>query len=130
MAKKKEYKNKYKEAAQSAASPDGKTAGKGGRKKLTYKSYLIAAAIIAGFVAFFMHHTVIAIVAMVLFIISGIAMGTQNLMFLGIGLVMGVLIGVLNKTDICQSIALIWSLFYTVLMLSGMLITYRASRKK
>jgi len=130
MAKKKEYKNKYKEAARSAEGAGQQMAKTGGRKKLTYKSYLIAASIIAGFVAFFVHHTVIAIVAMLLFLISGIAMGTQNLVFLGIGLVMGVLIGVLNKTDIWQSIALIWSLFYTVLMLSGMLMTYRSSRKK
>ncbi|MCI8608579.1 MAG: hypothetical protein HFE73_02950 [Firmicutes bacterium] len=130
MAKKKEYRNKYKEARENPASAEGAGNGKGGKRKLTYKSYLVGIAIIAGIVAFFMQNEWVAIGSMVVFLIAGIVMGPQNMVFLAVGASMGVLIAVLNKTSFWLSISLIWTLFYIALMISGMFMTWRASRGK
>ena len=96
---------------------------------MTYKSYFVAVSILGGFAAFFMANQIIAAVDLVLFLISGILMGKQNLVFLGFGALLGVLIAMLNQADYLISIALIWALFYTVLMVSGFFFMRRAGKQ-
>ena len=126
--KKKVYRNQYKTAGNSSSMVSGAETENGRKKKLTYKSYFVAVSILGGFAAFFMANQIIAAVDLVLFLISGILMGKQNLVFLGFGAILGVLIAMLNQADILISTALIWALFYTVLMLSGFFFMKRAKK--
>lgn len=127
--KKKVYKNPYKTSGESGTPASGEKQGTGGKKKLTYKSYFVAVSILGGFAAFFMANQIIAAVDLVLFLISGILMGKQNLVFLGFGAILGVLIAMLNQADYLISIALVWALFYTVLMVSGFFFMRRARKQ-
>ena len=127
--KKKEYRNKYKQPAQNVqAAEKAKKNGADGKKKPTFKSFFVGASIIGGFAAFFMNNQIVAAADLILFVISGVLMGKQNLAFLGLGAFLGLLIAILNQADVMISIALVWALFYTVLMLSGFFFMRRAKK--
>ena len=132
MAKKKKiYKNVYKEAKmqaeQGAETQQGK-GGPGGKKKLSFKSYVLGFAIVLGYVNFFWGELTVAIVCFGLFILGGILMGVQNLIFLAIGALMGLLLTLLNETNYLTTTSLVWSMFYTAWLICGFIATRKASK--
>ena len=127
MPKKKVYKNVYKEANQKATAQEGSGQGGGAvRRKPTFKSYILGLSIVIGYVSYFVGNTIVSLIAMGLFIVSGLLMGVQNIVFLLLGALMGFILSMMNDTDIFMTIALVWALFYTALMVSG----FFMSRKK
>ena len=83
-------------------------------------------AIVVGYASFLMQNRTLAIAAMVMFLITGILMGMQSMMCIAIGAAVGGALTAINNSDIFITITLVWSLFYTVLLAAGVLL----SRKK
>lgn len=124
MAKKKTYVNKYKAGQNKEAGADGKETG--GKKKLSFKAYLLGVAVVVGLAAFFLQSLEAALVSMGLFLVGAWFMGKEQYVFLGIGALMGLLLALANEgASIPISIALVWSLFYIMLMVMGMFIMRR-----
>lgn len=119
MAKKKSYVNKYKAAKN--PQPDAGASSGGKKKKLSFKAYVMGVAIAVGFASFFIQSMELSLLAMALFVVGGWFMGKEQLIFLSIGALMGLLLALANEgASIPITIALVWSLFYIVLMLTGM----------
>ena len=122
MAKKKKYVNQYKAAQNTPSGAAETTSGSGGKKKMSFKAYVMGVAIVVGFAAFFIQSVEASLLAMALFLIGAWFMGKEQYVFLGIGALMGLLLALANEgASIPITIALVWSLFYLVLMVMGMI---------
>ena len=132
MAKKKKiYKNIYKEAKLRAeqGSEAGNEKGKGGgKRKLSFKSYVLGFAVVLGYINFFWGELTIAIIDFALFIIGAFLMGKENLVFLAIGALMGLLLTLLNGTNYLTTTSLVWAMFYTALLICGFFVTRKARK--
>lgn len=133
MAKKKKvYKNIYKEAklqAEQKTQAQQEKKGSGKKRKLSLKSYVLGFAILVGYVNFFLGELTLAIVGFILFIVAAILMGVQNLIFLAIGALMGLLLTILNSTNYLTTTSLVWSMFYTALLICGFFVTRKARKE-
>ena len=125
MAKKKIYKNPYKEAKNNE-NQQGQASN--GKKKISFKAYAMGVSIVVGFAAFFTQNLIVCIVAICCFLIAAFFMGKEQYIFLGIGTLMALLISGLNSVNILYIIPLVWSLFYVALMVSGMFLIKKNNR--
>lgn len=98
-----------------------------------FSTFFMSGAILMGYISFIYNNfvgdnEVFSYIAMALFVISAVITGMNALFGLVIGGALGVLLSMQFKVSPFMTIAFIWSLFYTVMMVAGFLMT-RKQRK-